>query len=115
RPGPNAHAPLVLVVEDDDDLRAFLADVLGARYRVETARDGAEGLAVAEALRPDGIVSDLAMPRIDGIELVRALRARERGQRTRVVLLTARTQLARIVEAFDAGSDDYVTKPFHVP
>jgi len=113
--GPDPHAPLVLVVEDDDDLRGFLGEILSARYRVETARDGAEGLAAARRLRPDGIVSDLAMPVLDGLELCRRVRDEERGARTPIILLTARAQLARVLEGFEAGADDYVTKPFHAP
>jgi signal transduction histidine kinase len=113
--GPDPHAPLVLVVEDDDDLREFVAGVLSARYRIESARDGEEGIEKALKLRPDAVVSDIAMPKRDGYELCRQLRAREKGRRTPVVLLTARTQLARVLEGFEAGADDYLTKPFHAP
>jgi signal transduction histidine kinase len=116
--GPDPHAPLVLVVEDDDDLRRFVGEVLSSHYRVATARDGAEGLEIALRARPDAVVSDLAMPRMDGLELCRQIRAREQGKgapRTPVVLLTARAQLSRVLEGFEAGADDYVTKPFHAP
>jgi signal transduction histidine kinase len=113
--GPDPHAPLVLVVEDDDDLREFVGGVLSTRYRIESARDGEDGIEMALRLRPDAVVSDIAMPKRDGYELCRQLRARERGRRTPVVLLTARTQLARVLEGFEAGADDYLTKPFHAP
>lgn len=111
-PKPRPGAPLVLVVEDGDDLRDHLAHVLGAHYRVLTAADGERGLELALARRPDAIVSDVMMPKLDGIALCRALRAEPRTRTTPVLLLTARTGHDQIVEGFEAGADDYVVKPF---
>jgi signal transduction histidine kinase len=113
RAGPAPDAPLVLVVEDDDDLRSFIADILSERYRVRTARNGAEGLAAALELRPDAIVSDVSMPEMDGYELTRQLRKHAETQSTPVMLVTARRELGRVLEGFEAGADDYVAKPFH--
>jgi signal transduction histidine kinase len=114
-PGPSRDAPLVLVVEDDEDLRDLIGDLLAERYRVEGARDGADGLAVAQRLRPDAIVSDIAMPKMDGYQMCRAIRQQEEGRRVPIIFLTARAQLPRLLEGFEAGADDYVTKPFHAP
>jgi signal transduction histidine kinase len=113
--GPTRDAPLVLVVEDDDDLRELIGELLAERYRVEGARDGVEGLAAAQRLRPDAIVSDIAMPRMDGYQMCKAIRAQEEGRRVPIIFLTARALLPRLLEGFEAGADDYVTKPFHVP
>ncbi len=112
-PGPDPSAPLVLVVEDDDDLRDFVANVLAAQYRVQTARNGEEALALILAARPDAVVSDVAMPRMDGFELCRRLRALDETRSLPVLLLTARRDVGRVLEGFEAGADDYVAKPFH--
>jgi signal transduction histidine kinase len=114
-PGPGRDAPLVLVVEDDDDLRELIGEVLSERCRVEAARDGAEGLEMAFRLRPDAIVSDISMPKRDGYQLCRAIREREESYRVPILLLTARAHLPRVLEGFRAGADDYIAKPFHPP
>jgi signal transduction histidine kinase len=111
--GPSAESPLVVVVEDDDELRVFIAETLGARYRVETAADGEEGLALIRARRPDAVVSDVAMPKMDGDELCRRLRADTETRMIPILLVTARRQVERVLEGFTAGANDYITKPFH--
>jgi signal transduction histidine kinase len=111
--GPTSDSPLVVVIEDDDELRVFIADVLSARYRVEVAPDGEEGLALVRSRRPDAVVSDIAMPRLDGIELCRRLRASPDSGLLPIILVTARRHLDRMVEGFDAGASDYIAKPFH--
>jgi signal transduction histidine kinase len=113
RPGPFQEAPLVIVVEDNPELRTFLADVLAGSYRVHTARDGAAGLELALTLSPEAVISDVFMPRMDGYELCRALRAHEKTRSLPVLLLTAHGELEHVLEGFDAGADDYLTKPFH--
>jgi signal transduction histidine kinase len=113
RPGPAPNAPLALVVEDNIELREFIANVLGARYRVRAANDGKKGLALALELRPDVVVSDVAMPEMDGYQLCRALRARAETHATPILLVTARTEAASVLEGFDAGASDYILKPFH--
>ncbi|HEX6903013.1 MAG TPA: ATP-binding protein [Thermoanaerobaculia bacterium] len=107
-----AGAPLVLVVEDNEDLRGFLASRLSHRYRVETAADGAAGLAAADRCRPDLIVTDAMMPGVDGFELCRRLKADPAFASTPVILLTARAGTEAVAEGLDAGADDYVVKPF---
>jgi signal transduction histidine kinase len=113
RPGPTPNAPLVLVVEDNPELREFIANVLAVRYRVRAANDGRQGVALALALRPDVIVSDVAMPEMDGYGLCRALRAETDTKSTPILLVTARTEVASVLEGFDAGANDYILKPFH--
>jgi signal transduction histidine kinase len=111
-PGPDPSAPLVVVVEDDDDLRAFTAQVLASSYRVRAARNGQEALALIADARPDAVVSDVVMPNMDGYELTRQLRMRDESRTLPIILLTARRDVGRVLEGFEAGADDYLTKPF---
>jgi signal transduction histidine kinase len=113
RSGPVGGAPLALVVEDNPELRNFIADVLSARYRVRSAADGRAGLALAKELRPDVVVSDVAMPEMDGYELCRRLRSQDETSGVPILLVTARTDVNSVLQGFDAGANDYLLKPFH--
>lgn len=113
RDGPAPQAPLALVVEDNADLRVYMADILCSRYRVKTARDGEQALEMAAVGGFEVIVSDVAMPRMDGYELCRRLRALETTRAVPIILVTAAGHLSRVLDGFAAGADDYVTKPFH--
>jgi signal transduction histidine kinase len=106
--------PLVLVIEDNPDLRAFLVDALSNQYRVRTASNGREGLDRARRLSPDLIVSDLMLPELTGEEVLRELRRDVGCATTPFIVLTARADDALRVEVLRAGADDYVTKPFGV-
>jgi two-component system response regulator MprA len=103
----------VLVVEDDDSVREALrrALMLGG-YEVLLAEGGQEGLLRAETDVPDVIVLDVGMPDIDGLAVCRTLR--QGGNRTPILMLTAREAIADRIEGLDAGADDYVTKPYDV-
>ena len=102
----------VLVVEDDDELRARVIGILEQRYHVISAADAENGLALAETQRPDLMVSDIGLPGMDGLELTRRFRALAGNRLAPVVLLTAfATREARLT-GFDAGAIDYITKPF---
>jgi signal transduction histidine kinase/DNA-binding response OmpR family regulator/uncharacterized membrane protein len=100
----------VLVVDDNADMRAYLAQVLAPYFQVVTARDGDDALAAALAVAPDVIVSDVMMPGLDGLELVHALRADPRTQQVPIVLLSARADADRL-DALRLGADDYLLKP----
>ena len=104
--------PTVLVVDDNADIRAFVRRHLASTYRVVEAADGADGLDRARDLTPDCIVADVMMPRMDGLELLDALRSDAATDFIPVVLLTARAALDDKMEGLDAGADDYLTKPF---
>ncbi len=102
----------VLVVEDDPDISRALALNLSARgYHVSTAADGGDALNQAAAHTPDVIVLDLGLPDLDGMDIIRAVRA---YSRTPIVVLSGRTSSGDKVDALEAGADDYVTKPFDV-
>lgn len=101
----------MLVVDDDRAVRDSLRRSLEFNgYEVVLAADGAEGLVAVGAQHPDVVVIDVMMPRLDGIETTRALRAA--GNDVPVLVLTARDAVGDRVEGLDAGADDYLTKPF---
>jgi signal transduction histidine kinase len=105
-------AATVLVVEDQPEMRALVAEALGAAFHVVSASDGAEALQVAEALRPDLVVTDVMMPRLDGERLVSELRARAALRDLPVIVLTARADEALRATLLQGGASDYVVKPF---
>ena len=105
--------PVVLVAEDDEDILALVVfDLEDEGYEVLTARDGKEAIRLAFERLPDLILLDVAMPGLDGYEVTRRLRADESTRGTPVVLLTARAQVKDVILGFEAGANDYVTKPF---
>jgi two-component system alkaline phosphatase synthesis response regulator PhoP len=105
--------PLVLVAEDDEDiLEMVVFDLQDEGYEVLTARDGDAAISLALERRPDLVLLDVAMPGLDGYEVTRRLRAEKSTSGTPVVLLTARAQVRDVILGFEAGANDYVTKPF---
>ncbi len=107
-------APVVLVVEDDAPNRVLLTHLLErAGYRAATASDGPSGLAAAFELAPDLVLLDVGLPGMDGLEIVRRLRADPRTVAMPVVLLTGHTSVEDVVAGLDAGADDFLAKPFH--
>ena len=101
----------ILVVDDEPAVRSALERALRlAGYEVELAADGQEALDQLALAAPDAVVLDVLMPRLDGLEVCRRLRAV--GDRTPVLVLTARDAVADRVEGLDAGADDYLVKPF---
>ena len=105
--------PLVLVADDEEDIRALVAFRLKrAGYDVITAADGAEALTLATTRLPDLIVLDMMMPKATGLEVTRSLREQDSTKDIPVILLTARAQEADVASGFAAGADDYVKKPF---
>jgi DNA-binding response OmpR family regulator len=105
--------PVVLVAEDDEDILALVVfDLEDEGYEVLTARNGKEAISLAFDRLPDLILLDVAMPGLDGYEVTRRLRAEESTRGTPVVLLTARAQVRDVILGFEAGANDYVTKPF---
>ncbi|MFO1008834.1 MAG: diguanylate cyclase [Planctomycetota bacterium] len=104
----------VLVVDDDEKLARLVAlHLTRAGYHVTTATDGNEALRLAMTESPQIVVTDWMMPELNGLELCHSLRRTDVGRKTYVLLLTAREDEDRIVDAFNAGVDDYVTKPFN--
>jgi two-component system, OmpR family, response regulator MprA len=100
----------VLVVEDDEPIADVLRRTLRQEgHEVRSAADGVEALAVAEEFVPDLVVLDLGLPKLDGVEVLRRLRAESDAP---ILVLTARAELDDRVEGLDSGADDYIVKPF---
>ncbi|MFB6249072.1 MAG: response regulator [Salinibacter sp.] len=107
-----AERPQVLVVDDEDEVRRYLKEVLAPRYEVRGAADGEAGLRAAREKRPDLVISDVVMPRRDGYELCRAIRSDERLRGLPVVLLTVQDEQDDRLEGLKEGADAYLAKPF---
>jgi DNA-binding response OmpR family regulator len=104
---------LVLVADDDEDILVLVNTVLErAGYEVVATRDGAEALAAAMQRRPDLAVLDVAMPELDGLEVLRRLREHASTSDVPVLLLSARVQEEDVKRGFDTGANAYVQKPF---
>jgi two-component system KDP operon response regulator KdpE len=105
-------APVILVVDDDPSIRESLSSELRvSRYTTVSASNGQEGLRAFAAHAPDLVLTDLAMPRSDGFELISAIRA---TSRTPIIVLSVRGNDPDKIRALDLGADDFVTKPFSV-
>ncbi len=105
--------PLILVVEDNDELRHYLSMSLRSNYRVAEAANGKNAWAKIESIQPDIIIADLRMPEMDGMELTKLIREDNRTSHIPVILLTAVTDLDSKMEGLKIGADDYITKPFN--
>ncbi|NQX35311.1 response regulator [Herbiconiux sp. VKM Ac-2851] len=100
----------ILIADDDPQILRALRITLGSQgYEIETAADGAEAIAAAAQSSPDLIMLDLGMPRLDGIEVIQAVRG---WSAVPILVVSGRSGSADKVDALDAGADDYVTKPF---
>lgn len=105
-------AEKILIVDDEPDILEFLQYNLEKEgFRVVTASDGEEGIKVAEKEKPDLIILDIMMPKIDGVEVCRQIRAKPAFDHTLIAFLTAREEDYSQIAALDVGGDDYITKP----
>ena len=103
---------MMLLVEDNQELRTFLRTIFSPVYRVIEAVDGMDGWSKALKFVPDIIISDVMMPEKDGIEMTKELRADMTTSHIPIVLLTAKTSIESKLEGLEYGADDYITKPF---
>ncbi|MDX9729540.1 MAG: hybrid sensor histidine kinase/response regulator transcription factor, partial [Bacteroidales bacterium] len=104
--------PVLLFVEDNEELRSFIKIILSDGFHVIEAGNGIEGLEIARNQLPDIIITDLMMPEMDGLELARRIKQETTTSHIPVVVLTAKTDLDTQVEALKRGADDFITKPF---
>ncbi|GAB3735994.1 hybrid sensor histidine kinase/response regulator transcription factor [Spirosoma lituiforme] len=106
--------PLILVVEDNTELRDFLAAELAASYQILSATNGKVGWQLAQTELPDIVLSDLMMPEMDGYELTQHIKSHPDTDHIAVVLLTAKAAHQSRMEGLQRGADDYLAKPFHL-
>lgn len=109
---PERSRPLVLIADDNADMRHHLDRVLSAQWETVLAADGESALAATRTLRPDAVVTDVMMPGIDGFGLVAAIRADPELAATPVLMLSARAGPEAVDEGYAGGADDYLPKPF---
>ncbi len=106
--------PLILVIEDDEDIRHYIIDELSGDYLFREAANGLEGLTIAREELPDLILSDIIMPEMDGNEMVTELRKNMITSHIPVIMLTAKSTEENMVEGLKSGADAYLTKPFNI-
>ncbi|MCP4220693.1 MAG: response regulator [bacterium] len=107
------HRNVILVVEDNEEMRAYIREPLEAEYTVREAVNGKEGIRLAREIIPDLIISDIMMPEADGYQLARELKKDVRTSHIPIILLTAKASEGSMVEGLETGADDYITKPFN--
>ena len=112
---PTAGRERILIVDDNLEMRRYLARLLQRRWQVETVSEGAAALERIRGHRPDLVVADIMMPRMDGLEMVRALRSNPATSEIPVLLLSARAGANASADGLHAGAADYLRKPFHQP
>jgi YesN/AraC family two-component response regulator len=105
--------PKILIVEDNQEVRAYVKSIFMNDFVVLEAEDGKEGASLAIEEIPDVIISDVMMPVMDGISMTRKLKSNTKTSHIPIILLTARTSLIFKVEGLETGADDYVNKPFN--
>ena len=109
----NKDKPILLIVEDDSDVRIFIASIFKNVYQVNLASNGKEGITMAKKLIPDIVISDVMMPKIDGIKLCKVLKGDEKTSHIPIILLTAKSGDESEIKGLKTGADDYIVKPFN--
>jgi signal transduction histidine kinase/ligand-binding sensor domain-containing protein/DNA-binding response OmpR family regulator len=110
----NNDKPIILLVEDHEEFRSYLADCLSGEYQVVTAENGKEGLQKVMASLPDLIITDMMMPQMDGVAFCQELKKDIRTSHVPVVMLTARNSEEKHLEGLESGCNLYLTKPFNL-
>ena len=109
-----ASKPIVLVVEDNDDIRNYIRDNLKGIYKIEEAVDGEEGFVKAKKIIPDLVLSDVMMPKVNGYQFSKNIRSDEKTSHIPIIMLTAKAAEEDKITGLETGIDDYLIKPFNV-
>jgi DNA-binding response OmpR family regulator len=112
-PTSNAEKPILLIVEDNPDLRKYVGSIFENQYQLVVAVDGEEGLAKTIEFIPDIVVCDLMMPKLDGLSFCKQLKNDERINHIPVIMLTAKASLSDKLIGLEHGANDYLSKPFN--
>lgn len=110
---PSDDRDTILIIEDNDELRRFIVNILGKEYRTLEAVDGKQGLDVTLSELPDIIISDIMMPEMDGIEFLKKIKENPNTSHIPVILLSAKSSIEDRVQGLEYGADDYISKPFN--
>lgn len=110
----NDQLPHVLVVEDNKDIREFIAENLAGIFNVEQAKNGKTGLKQAFSIIPDLVITDVVMPKMDGIELCTSLKTDQKTSHIPVIMLTGKTGIDDRLKGLETGADAYMNKPFNI-
>ncbi len=113
-PTENKTLPLLLIVDDNEDFRLFMASMFQSSFRIITAENGLEAHQIILDKIPDMIISDVMMPKIDGLELCKLLKEDIRTSHIPIILLTAKASDDHKYSGLEAGADDYISKPFNM-
>ncbi|QHT65242.1 tetratricopeptide repeat protein [Rhodocytophaga rosea] len=111
---PNEHYPVMLLIEDNDEVRKFILESFQDEFQVVEASNGTEGLKIARKVIPDIILTDRMMANMDGMEVCRQLKTDERTSHIPVIMLTAKASEESKIEGLETGADDYILKPFRM-
>ena len=104
---------VILIVEDDSELRTYMKKMLAKKFTIIEAKDGQEGLDTATSLMPNLIISDVLMPHLDGIQMCKKIKSQISTSHIPVILLSARSEVEDKIQGMEFGADDYIEKPFH--
>ena len=104
--------PLLLLVEDNNDLRAYIAEIMSHDFKIIEAENGKQAIEKAIETTPDMVITDVMMPEMDGIEFCRLIKTNEKTSHVPVIMLTARAEQSDKFEGLETGADDYILKPF---
>lgn len=109
---PSGDNPVLLIVDDEPDMRQYLVTTLEDKYRVVQARNGKQGLELAKKFQPELMILDFMLPEMDGLEVCKLLKQDQQARFIKIMLLTARMDEETKITALENGADDFLTKPF---
>jgi signal transduction histidine kinase/DNA-binding response OmpR family regulator len=111
---PVIKKPRMLIVEDNVEIQKLIKEIFIDQFQIYTAKNGVEGLSETNRVKPDVIITDLMMPKMDGIEMLKNLKEDVRSKNIPVLILSAKSQIYDKIQGLEYGAEAYITKPFHV-